>query len=285
MSKASKKIVTETLSKNGLTPLKKFGQNFLCDQNIIQNIVDSMHLSPDDNVLEVGPGLGALTLELARRVNKVVAVEIDKGLAAVLREQTAAIPNIEIIEGDILKTDIPSVVREKLNGSFHACGNLPYYITAKCILALLESGAKSLTVMVQKEVADRLSSPPGNKIYGSLTASVQYYTQPSTLFTVSGSCFYPVPDVDSAIVQMDLSAPPLDVPREWYVRVVRAGFAMRRKTFYNNLLSAFSSSLGERSKTVVMAALLACGIAPAERAENCSASDFCSLAKYFAANV
>lgn len=285
MNTASKSTLIEILNKYGLAPLKKFGQNFLCDGNIVEKIADSMNLTKEDYVLEVGPGLGALTLAIARRAKQVVAVEIDKGLISALREILADAPNVTVIEGDILKTDVRQIINDLFNGSsFHACGNLPYYITAPCILKLIESGAKSLTVMVQKEVAERLSAYPGSKNYGSITASVAYYTHPETLFTVSHACFYPAPDVASAIVHMDMSGPPLPVSRSAYVRIVRAAFAMRRKTIYNNLLAEFSGDYADRAKQAVTSAIISCGIKPAARAEDLSSEDFLRLAIWFEQN-
>ena len=279
MNTASGKTAAHLLSKYGLAPLKKFGQNFLIDPNITGKIADSMQLTKEDCVFEVGPGLGALTLALARRARKVVSVEIDRGLIAALDEILADVPNVTVIEGDILKTDVRNIVKEHFDGSFSACGNLPYYITAGCVLKLIESGAKDVTVMVQKEVADRLSARPGSKSYGVLTASVRYYTQPKTLFTVSKNCFYPSPDVDSAIVRMDLLEPPFPVSREIYLKTVRAAFAARRKTIYNNLAAAFGkkSAAGDPAGE----ALLACNIDPAVRAEDLFPGDFLHLSKYF----
>lgn len=282
MNPASGKTAPSLLSEYNLAPLKKFGQNFLIDPNTIEKIADSMRLSKEDCVFEVGPGLGALTLALARRAKKVVCVEIDRGLIGVLQDVLNGVSNVTVIEGDILKTDIRRIAKEHFDGSFSACGNLPYYITAPSILKLTESGARDVTVMVQKEVADRLSAAPGGKDYGVLTASLRYYTQPKTLFTVSKNCFYPSPDVDSAIVRMEISAPPLPVSREMYVKVVRAAFAARRKTIYNNLAAAF----GKKSPAGDPAgeALFACGINPSLRAEALSPADFLHLAEFFLKN-
>ena len=281
MNTTSKKVITQLLNKYELAPLKKFGQNFLCDLNIVEKIADSMHISNEDCVLEVGPGLGSLTQAIARHAKQVVAVEIDKGMICALKEVLADTTNITVLEGDILKTDIRSIADSMFYGSFHACGNLPYYITAPCILKLIESGAKSLTVMVQKEVADRLSASPGNKSYGSLTASVAYFTRPVTLFTVSASCFYPVPDVESSIVHMDLSNPPFPVSRSLYTKVVRSSFAMRRKTIYNNLISGFAEESQGDIKKYVTDALEFCDIKPSVRAEDLAPEDFFTLAHYF----
>lgn len=279
MNTASGKQTAHLLAKYGLAPLKKFGQNFLIDQNITGKIADSMQLTKEDCVFEVGPGLGALTLALARRAKKVVCVEIDRGLIAALHDILADTPNVTVICGDILKTDIGAIAKEHFNGSFSACGNLPYYITAASLLRLVESGAKDVTVMVQKEVADRLSAPPGNKNYGVLTASVRYYTQPKTLFSVSKNCFYPSPDVDSAIVRMEIAGSHFPAPRDVYMKTVRAAFAARRKTIYNNLSAAFGkkTALGDPAGE----ALSACGIDPSARAENLSPEDFLCLTGFF----
>jgi 16S rRNA (adenine1518-N6/adenine1519-N6)-dimethyltransferase len=276
---ASIKTATQLLSKHGLAPLKKYGQNFLIDPNITEKIADSLHLTKDDCVFEVGPGLGALTLALARRAKKVVCVEIDKGLVSVLRDILSGHKNVTVIEGDILKTDIKKIAEEHFNGSFSACGNLPYYITAPILVKLVESGARDVTVMVQKEVATRLSASPGGKDYGVLTASIGYYAQPKTLFSVSRGSFYPAPDVDSAIVRMGLSSPPLPVPREWYVKTVRAAFAARRKTVYNNLAAVFGKKTGRRDPAGE--ALAACDIDPRRRAETLSPREFLMLARFF----
>lgn len=285
MNIASKKTLIQILDKYGLAPLKKFGQNFLCDGNIVEKIADSMNLTKEDNVLEVGPGLGALTLAIARRAGKVVAVEIDKGLVCALREILADTPNVTVLEGDILKTDIRQITNDLFYGSsFHACGNLPYYITAPCILKLIESGAKSLTAMVQKEVAERLSASPGSKEYGSITASVAYYARPQTLFTVGHACFYPAPEVASAIVRMDMSSPHFNISRSSYTQIVRAAFAMRRKTIYNNLLAEFSGVNGEKAKQTVTDALISCGIRQTARAEELGPEDFLRLASWFEQN-
>ncbi len=279
MNTASVKVATQLLAKYGLAPLKKYGQNFLIDPNITEKIADALHLTKNDCVFEVGPGLGALTLALSRRAKKVVCVEIDKGFVSALKEILSGVSNVTVIEGDILKTDIKQITEEYFDGSFSACGNLPYYITAQTLIKLIESGARDVTVMMQKEVANRLSSSPGGRDYGALTASVGYYTQPKTLFPVSRNSFYPAPDVDSAIVRMDLTAPPLPVPREWYVKTVRAAFAARRKTVYNNLAAAFGKKSAQSDPAGE--ALAACNIDPRRRAETLAPRDFLLLARFF----
>lgn len=274
MKVTSPREISQLLKENNLSPLKKFGQNFLCDENIVQKIADSIGLTDKDYVLEIGTGLGALTQALAARAKKVVSVEIDKGLLALHAQTLAGFDNVTVLEGDILKCDLSQICREQFEGKpFHVCGNLPYYITSKILMQVLESNAPalSITAMVQKEVAERLSARPGDTDYGALTASCNYYTQPALLFTVSRNCFYPAPDVDSAILRLDLTHPCFDLPREQYVAVVRAAFAMRRKTIFNNLKEFCGNQ-----KAVL--ALDSCKIDPKTRAQDLSPEDFCCLA-------
>lgn len=269
----SPREITRLLSENKLSPLKKFGQNFLCDENIVQKIADSMALVPDDFVLEVGTGLGALTRALSARAKKVVSVEIDKGLLALHGRTLSDLSNVTVLDGDILKCDLSQICGEHFDSKpFHVCGNLPYYITSKILMHVLESGAPvlSLTAMVQKEVAERLCASPGHTDYGALTASCLFYGQVRLLFTVSHNCFYPAPDVDSAIIRLDVD-PICDVPRKDYAAVVRAAFSMRRKTIFNNL----KPLLGGDAKSI----LESCKIDPKARAQELSPSDFCEIAK------
>lgn len=274
MNITSPREITRLLAENGLSPLKKFGQNFLCDENIVQKIADSIGLTPDSYVLEIGTGLGALTRALGTRSKKVVSVEIDRGLLALHKKTLSGLPNVTVLEGDILKCDLGSLCANYFNGeSFHVCGNLPYYITSKILMQVLESGApvRSITAMVQKEVAERLSARPGDTDYGTLTASCLYFAQPEMLFTVSRNCFYPAPDVDSAIIHMELSHPICDASRSEYTAVVRAAFSMRRKTIYNNL----KPLAGDNAKSI----LESCKIDPNTRAQELSPSQFCDIAK------
>ena len=269
--------IQELLKKYGLSPLKKLGQNFLTDANVIKNIVDSMPIDENSNVLEIGPGLGSLTREIAKKAKRVVAVDIDAGMVRVLSDTFKETKNVTIIHKDILKTDIEEIKNTYFDGEeFHACGNLPYYITAKCLLKMCESGAKSMTAMVQKEVAERLAAAPGTKEYGSITASIAYYSVPKMLFTVSKNCFYPAPDVESAIISAVLNDKTLDINRDKYTEVLRACFAQRRKTIFNNLSSAYGKKI---SKDDIKAALTDTGITPETRAEMLSPETFANLAK------
>ncbi len=275
MNLTSPKDITAFLKENGLSPLKKFGQNFLADQNITDKIAGGVSLPPSGCVLEIGTGLGALTAALSARAKRVLSVEIDKGLLAAYQTTLAPYKNVTVVEGDILKTDIRELCDTYFGGQpFAICGNLPYYITSKILLHVLESGAPvtSLTVMLQKEVAQRLCANEGDTDYGALTASCRYYADPQILFTVSKHCFYPAPDVDSAIVALNLSRAPLPAKREDYVKTVRTAFSMRRKTLLNNLKQVADEA---DAKNV----LETYGIPLSIRAQDVSPSQFSLLAQ------
>ena len=277
MNDLTKTDIISLLDRYGLSPLKKLGQNFLADSNIARKIADAAAIDKDTNVIEIGPGLGSLTGRLAERAKSVVCIELDSGLMRVLRDRFGGTDNVTLIHGDILKTDIGETAKEYFGDEdFTVVGNLPYYITAKTILRICESGAGSATVMIQKEVADRLASDPGSRGYGSITASVAYYGKPCLKFAVPGSCFYPVPEVESAVVSIDLKKDVLKTDRKDYVLVMRASFAQRRKTIYNNLCAALKKDCG---KERIAEALDACGIKKEARAETLSRDDFASLAE------
>ncbi len=267
--------ILEILRRHGIAPLKRLGQNFLIDKNITEKIAEAAVL-PGENVLEIGPGPGALTLALARRAKKVVAVEIDKGMLSVLEETLHMQENVEILHADFLEMDFPVVFREHFHGErFVVTGNLPYYITANCILKVLEAPvpAGRFTGMVQLEVAQRLAAAPGSKAYGALTASVAYFGGAATLFRVSRNCFYPRPDVDSAVIQIEPHAC-VDAPRAAYLRTVRGLFAMRRKTVLNNLRAGWNID-GDAAARILRKA----DIDPGARAEQLGKEDFASLAR------
>lgn len=271
----SPRTVNELLKKRDLAPLKKWGQNFLIDQNIVEKIADAA-AGKSGNVLEIGPGLGALTNALATRYKKVVAVEIDPGMVDTLSETLADRENVTTLQGDILKTDIKSLGETYFGGEgFAVAGNLPYYITSKCMLRVLESGAlvESFTAMVQKEVAERLASGPGEENYGAITASVAYYGGAELLFAVKRECFLPRPEVDSAVVKITPSRS-FQVDRLAYSKVVRGLFAMRRKTLTNNMKASFNVR-GEAAEAV----LADCGLAGNMRAEEVSPEKFVILTK------
>ncbi len=269
----SKKVISEILSELNIAPLKKFGQNFLCDENVVNKIADSA--VDGDYVIEIGPGLGVLTDALSRRAKKVVAIEIDGGMVRALEKTLADRDNVTVINVDVLKTDLRAIALEHFGtDEFCVAGNLPYYITAKCLLHVLESGAKvrRYTAMVQREVAQRLASKEGEENYGALTASVAYFGGAREIMKVSAECFLPKPDVESSVIQI-IPERVFEIDREKYVNTVRGLFAMRRKTLANNMKSSFKIS-GDASKRIFEEA----GIDPLRRAETLSPAEFVKLA-------
>ena len=276
----SPKVISELLKKYQLAPLKKLGQNFLRDENIVSKIAEAA-VQPGENALEIGPGLGVLTQALARRAKKVVAVEIDKGMVQVLSQTLEGLENTRVLWQDFLKADLQQIAQEHFGGEpFAVVGNLPYYITSKCLLAVLEAQAPVLrfTAMVQKEVAERLMAGPGDANYGAITASVAYYGRVQQLFTVSRNCFLPAPDVDSAVIGIEPKAQ-FGVPREDYTKIVRGLFAQRRKTLQNNMKNSLQMKNDE-----IQLALEKAGIPANSRAENLSSQDFAKLAEIICKN-
>ena len=270
----SKKVISQILAELNLAPLKKFGQNFLADENIVNMIADSAVCS--DYAIEIGPGLGVLTDALAQRCKKVVAIEIDDGMVRALEKTLEDRQNVTIVHDDVLKVDLKGIALKCFGTDcFSVVGNLPYYITAKCIMHVLESDANilSFTAMVQREVAMRLASKAGEADYGALTASVAYFGGAKELFKVSADCFLPKPDVESSVIQI-IPKRVLDVDREKYVKTVRGLFAMRRKTLQNNMKSSFSLD-AKRAEELLERA----NIDPKRRAETLSAQEFAALAE------
>lgn len=234
--------VKDTLNKYGLFAKKKYGQNFLVDGNILQKIVDAANVTSSDLVVEIGPGLGVLTTALAENAGKVIAVEIDRGMIPVLKDNLSGYDNIEILNEDFLKLNLGNLIESYGFKKATVAANLPYYITTPVIFELLENRARieSAVVMVQKEVGERMAAKPSTKQYGALTLSVNYYADVSLIASVSPNCFYPRPDVESVVVKLDLlEKPKIYVSDEDKLfRVIRAAFAMRRKTLANCLFSA-----------------------------------------------
>lgn len=268
------------LKKYGFSFRKKYGQNFLIDTGVLESIVDTAGITKDDFVLEIGPGIGTLTQYLASYAGRVVAVEIDRTLIPILEDTLSGWDNVEILSADILKTDIQKIADEKNGGKpIKICANLPYYITTPILMALLESGApiSDLTVMVQKEVAERMVTGPGSKEYGALSLAVQYYTKPEISFIVPPSSFMPRPHVDSAVVHMELyREPPVQVDDEAMLfKVIRASFNERRKTLQNGL-SHYSEF--DFTKEEIKEAIEQCGLPPAVRGEKLALSEFACLA-------
>ena len=271
--------VRSIMAAHGTDFKKKFGQNFLINEGIPRRIAEECGAEPEDAILEIGPGIGTLTRELAARYRKVVAVEIDPALIPILSETLSDFENVTVIHADILKLDLSALFREYFAGQrVTVCANLPYYITTPILMHLLESHAPvdHITVMVQKEVASRLAAAPGTPEYGAITASVRYYASIRRLFTVSAGSFMPAPKVDSAVVRLSLYKEKPHTPADegLMFRVLRAVFSMRRKTLLNTLGSEFS----EIGKEDLRRLLTEAGYAPDIRGEVLDVPDFCGIA-------
>lgn len=272
------KAIMETY---GLTFKKSLGQNFLTDLNVLKKIVTAADVTADDDVIEIGPGIGALTEQLAKNAHQVLALEIDERLIPVLGETLADYANITVLHGDILQTQLSALIQEHFDGQ-HAVkivANLPYYITTPIVLHLLDEEAdfESITVMMQKEVAQRLTASPGNKDYGSLTIGVAYSTDSEIAFTVPKTVFVPSPKVDSAIVSMKKRRQEKYHPQNKvnFKRLVRGSFMHKRKSLWNNLLGLYGKD--ENIKNKLTSALNSSQIEPGIRAERLSVADFVKL--------
>ena len=267
------------LSRHGFRFSKSMGQNFLIEDWVPRDIADASGAAPGVGVVEVGPGIGPLTRELSLRADKVVSIELDRSLLPILAETLSDHPNAEIFPGDVLKTDLPALVSEKLAGlSPIACANLPYNITPPAITALIEAGCfGSITVMIQREVARRICAAPGTGDYGAFSVYCQYHTKPEILFDVPPSCFIPAPKVTSSVLRMVPQTPPAEVddPKHFF-QVVRAAFAQRRKTLLNSLSSALG---GTYQKEAIANAIAQCSLPENIRGERLSISDFAALSK------
>ncbi|MBO5144503.1 MAG: 16S rRNA (adenine(1518)-N(6)/adenine(1519)-N(6))-dimethyltransferase RsmA [Lachnospiraceae bacterium] len=270
----------EVLQKYHFNFQKKYGQNFLIDSNILENIIAAADINKEDCVLEIGPGIGTMTQYLCENAREVVAVEIDKKLIPILEQDTlAAYDNITIINEDILKVDINTLVQEKNNGRpIKVVANLPYYITTPIIMGLFESHVplESITIMVQKEVAERMQVGPGTKDYGALSLAVQYYAKPQVKLTVPANCFMPRPNVDSAVIKLTRhKEPPVRVSDEKLMfDIIRASFNQRRKTLVNGLNNAAGLNI---KKEDVLSALEKMGLPPAIRGEALTLEQFALL--------
>lgn len=260
---------------------KKFGQNFLIDENVVEKIVRDAGVTKDDFVLEIGPGIGTMTQILCENAREVVAVEIDDKLIPILTEDTLSwYDNVTVIHEDILKLDIVKLANERNGGKpIKVVANLPYYITTPIIMGLFESHVPldSITIMVQKEVADRMQVGPGTKDYGALSLAVQYYAKPQILLNVPASCFMPRPNVDSAVIQLTrYEKPPVEVADEHLMfRLIRASFNQRRKTMTNSVGNSPELSV---SKEQMAAALEKCGLSATVRGEALTLAQFAELA-------
>lgn len=270
------------MEKHDISPQKRYGQNFLISDNVVCRIADTPGGASEDvenlGILEIGPGIGTLTEKLAARYKKVVAIEIDTALLPVLDDTLADFANVKVINGDAMKIDLASLVKEEFAGMRVAvCANLPYYITSPVIMRLLETEGlfESVTVMIQKEVADRLCAAPGSAEYGAITAACAYYADIEKCFTVSAANFIPPPKVTSEVIRMNLyPAPPVSCKsRENLFRVIRGAFAKRRKTLANSLAGETSKV----TKAEIEAALVTLGYRADVRGETLGLSDFAKI--------
>ena len=269
------------LERHGFRFSKSMGQNFLIESRVPRDIADACGADGDTGVLEIGPGIGPLTAELARRAGKVVSVELDRQLYPVLAETMAGFDNFTLIPGDVMDLDLPALIAEHFGGLRPIlCANLPYNITTPVLTRCVESRCfESLTVLIQKEVAQRICAAPGTADFGAFSLLMQYYTEPRLLFTVPNTCFLPAPKVTSAVIHCPVrKAPPVEVVSEaalW--RAVRAGFALRRKTLVNSLRTGY-----DLPKEQLAGIVTACGLDPNVRGERLSLADYARLANALA---
>ncbi len=278
MNITSPKTVNEQMQKYGIAPLKKFGQNFLVDGNIADKIADAAIPKMQERkkilALEIGPGLGALTQRLLDRAQRVAAYEIDAGLVRALGDTFADRPQFHLFHQDFLKADLERDLGELSEGMhIYAAANLPYYITSHCIMKLLECSLniERITIMIQKEVAQRICAKPGESDYGAISAAIAYFADAKMLFSVSPGCFYPKPDVNSAVMMLEVKKHSSEEAQS-YLEVVKGLFAMRRKTVKSNLRQSFSLSL-EQAEALLEKA----GIDSGARAETLGVSEFMSI--------
>ena len=277
------KKTIEVIQKYQFAFQKRFGQNFLIDAHVLEKIVSAAGITKDDCVLEIGPGIGTMTQYLAESAGQVIAVEIDTNLLPILADTLKDYSNVKVINQDILKVDINELVKEYNNGRpIKVVANLPYYITTPIIMGLFESNVPidNITVMVQKEVADRMQVGPGSKDYGALSLAVQYYASPYIVANVPPNCFIPRPHVGSAVIRLTrYQEPPVQVkdPKLMF-KLIRASFNQRRKTLQNGLNNSPEISF---SKEEITKAIESLGVSPSVRGEALSLEQFAQLAKYF----
>ena len=269
--------IRDVLERHGFHFSKKLGQNFLINPSVCPRMAEACGATPDSGVLEIGPGIGVLTRELARQAGQVVSIELDDRLPPVLAETLAGVDNVSFVWGDCMKLDLHRLIAEKFGDRPVAvCANLPYYITSPIIMMLLESRlpVENITVMVQKEAAQRLCATPGTREAGAVTLAVQYYAEAETLFGVSRGSFMPAPNVDSAVIRLTRrKTPPCEVQNEAVLfRLIRAGFNQRRKTLLNSLTGAGFN------KEQLQAAFAAAQLAPTARAEQLTLPEWAALA-------
>ncbi|AZU59845.1 16S rRNA (adenine(1518)-N(6)/adenine(1519)-N(6))-dimethyltransferase RsmA [Neobacillus mesonae] len=269
------------LEKYGFSFKKSLGQNFLIDTNILKKIVSFAELTDRSGAIEIGPGIGALTEQLARSSKKVTAFEIDQRLLPILADTLAPYDNVKVIHNDVLKADVKRVIEEEFPDieDIMVVANLPYYVTTPIIMKLLEDHLpiRGIVCMLQKEVADRISAKPGTKDYGSLSIAIQYYTEAETVMIVPKTVFVPQPNVDSAVIRLTKrEKPAVNVKDEhFFFQVTKASFAQRRKTLLNNLTSQLPD--GKQKKEEIIKALQESEIEPSRRGETLSLAEFALL--------
>ncbi len=272
----------EVLQKYNFNFQKKFGQNFLIDTHVLDKIISAADITKEDMVLEIGPGIGTMTQYLAEAAGKVIAVEIDKNLIPILEDTLSGYDNVRVINEDVMKLDIPKLAKEENEGRLiKVVANLPYYITTPIIMGLFEKHVPlhSITVMVQKEVADRMQTGPGNKDYGALSLAVQYYAKPYIVANVPPNCFMPRPKVGSAVIRLTChEEPPVEVEDEKLMfDIIRASFNQRRKTLVNGLNN---SNLFDFPKEKILAAVESLGKGVSIRGEALSLEEFAALSNF-----
>ena len=269
--------IKDILSRHGFTFSKALGQNFLINPSVCPRMASCSGAGKGVGVIEVGPGIGVLTNELCQLADKVVAVELDKRLLPVLDETLAEYDNVKVVNADVLELDLNQLIKDEFDGlEVVVCANLPYYITSPVIMKLLEDRLpiSAVTVMVQKEAAQRICAEVGSRMSGAVTVSVNYYAKPQMLFGVSAGSFMPAPKVDSEVIRLDiLKEPPVQADEGLFFAVVRAAFSQRRKVISNSL----SAGLG-KSKEEILAVLEAANVLPTARAEKLSLEDFAAIA-------
>ena len=272
------KTIKQTMAMFGLKFRKEFGQNFLTNKMVVEDIADHCCDDATSTILEIGPGMGSLTRELSERYAHVVALEIDHGLIPVLKYTLGDCANVTVINEDVMKADLEGILAPYFaKGSVSVCANLPYYITTPILMRLLESGLpfENITIMIQSEVADRLCAPAGGKDCGAITAVLNYYGKPEKLFRVSAGNFIPAPKVDSAVVRIRLyeEKPYRPEDEATFFRTIRGAFEQRRKTLPNALSAVF----GELTKEEIAQAVSECGHELTIRGEKLSVEEFCAL--------
>jgi 16S rRNA (adenine1518-N6/adenine1519-N6)-dimethyltransferase len=277
MALTDRAYLRDLLQRHGFTFSKAMGQNFLINPSVCPRMAEESGAAAGVGVLEIGPGIGVLTAELAKRADRVVCIELDKRLLPILDETLADFDNVEIINGDVMEVDLAEILATRFAGMpVVVCANLPYYITTPILMRLLESRLpiEAITVMVQKEAADRLCAAPGERECGAISAAIAYYATARRVFPVSAGSFMPAPKVDSAVIRLEIhDEPPVSVRDEHLLfEVVRGAFSQRRKTVVN----ALSSALG-LGKPQVADCMAACGLSPTARAEQLTLADLAAL--------